>query len=145
MPRLPQVEQARAVMTEAQEWSVVKWLREKRRVRKMADQANAALDELNRQTKARWPAEAQRAYAAARSGTNGDVSEAVLALIQRVLQADEQAARARADAEATFDEAERQLSARLAREGCGKAIRSWDLHEKAIRQCEAAAAKTNGG
>jgi len=141
MPRLPQVEQARAVMTEAQEWSVVKWLREKRRVRKMADQANAALDELNRQTKALWPAEMQRAYAAARDGERAENNGELSALIQRVLQADEHAKRARADAEATFDEAESQLSARLAREGCGKAIRSWELHEKAIRQCEAGVAK----
>jgi len=41
------------------------------------------------------------------------------------------------DAEATFDEAEKQLSTRLAREGCRKAIESWDLHEKAIRKAEA--------
>jgi hypothetical protein len=41
------------------------------------------------------------------------------------------------DAEHTFDEAERLLSTSLAREGCQKAIRSWDLHEKAIRRAEA--------
>jgi hypothetical protein len=41
------------------------------------------------------------------------------------------------DAEETFDEAERQLSTSLAREGCRKAIQSWELHEKAIRRAEA--------
>jgi len=40
-------------------------------------------------------------------------------------------------AEETFDEAERQLSTRLAREGCEKAIRAWDLKEKAISKAEA--------
>jgi hypothetical protein len=41
------------------------------------------------------------------------------------------------DAEDAFDLAEKQLSTRLAREGCQKAIHSWDLHEKAIRKAEA--------
>jgi hypothetical protein len=48
------------------------------------------------------------------------------------------AERAHLDAENTFDEAERQLSTRLAREGCAKAIASWELHEAAIRKAEAA-------
>jgi hypothetical protein len=39
-------------------------------------------------------------------------------------------------AEQTFDEAEKQLSTRLAREGCRQAIESWNLHQKAIRQSE---------
>jgi hypothetical protein len=42
------------------------------------------------------------------------------------------------DAENTFDEAERQMSTRLAREGCSKAIASWELHEAAIRKAEVA-------
>jgi hypothetical protein len=40
------------------------------------------------------------------------------------------------EAEKAFDDAERQLSTSLAREGCRKAIHSWDLHEKAIRKAE---------
>jgi hypothetical protein len=40
------------------------------------------------------------------------------------------------DAEETFDKAEKQLSTALAREGCRKAILSWDLHEKAIHKAE---------
>jgi hypothetical protein len=46
------------------------------------------------------------------------------------------------DAEDTFDEAEKKLSTRLAREGCRKAIDSWDLHEQAIRKSEAAIGAT---
>jgi hypothetical protein len=49
---------------------------------------------------------------------------------------DDEAYRARMDAEKTFDDAEKQLSTSLAREGCRKAIFSWDLHEKAIRKAE---------
>jgi len=54
-----------------------------------------------------------------------------------VKEADDQAHHARMDAERTFDEAERRLSTSMAREGCKKAIHSWDLHEKAIRRAEA--------
>ena len=42
----------------------------------------------------------------------------------------------RLDAEGTFDEAERRLSAAVAREGAQKAIASWELREKAIRKAE---------
>ena len=140
MRKLPEVEEARALMAEAMAWSVMKWLREKKRVRKVADKANAALDELNRDTKERWSHERRSAYEelAQQSCTpqsqpiNPDIRQFVL----RVKEADDQAYRARMDAEHTFDEAERLLSTSLAREGCQKAIRSWDLHEKAIRRAE---------
>jgi hypothetical protein len=58
--------------------------------------------------------------------------------VKKVKEADDEAYRARMDAEETFDEAERQLSTSLAREGCRKAIHGWELHEKAIRKAEAA-------
>ena len=132
MRTLPEVEQARQVMSEAAEWSVMKWLREKKRVRRLADEANAALDRLNRETKARWPAEWRAAW------NRETRHDAALPLLARVRQADELAMRVRQEAEDTFDEAERQLSARLAREGCGKALRSWELHEQAIRRAEEA-------
>ena len=65
-------------MTEAMRWSVMKWLREKKNVRKAADQANAALDKLNREVKERWPDIVKSAYSAlgpqssATSSGNGD-------------------------------------------------------------------------
>ena len=55
MEKLPEVETAKALMTEAMVWSVMKWLREKKRVRKTADLANAALDQLSAVTRQRWP------------------------------------------------------------------------------------------
>ena len=121
MGKLAEVAEAKAVMTEALEWSVLKWLREKKRVRKLADRANDALD---------------RALEALRPSLDG-AGETVLG---RLRQAGEQARRARMDAEATFDEAEKQLSTALAREGCRKAIHSWELYEKAIQLTEHAAA-----
>jgi len=56
-----------------------------------------------------------------------------------VKQADDEAENARLDAEETFDEAERQLSSSMARQGAEKAIDSWDRREKAIRKAEALA------
>jgi len=140
MRKLPEVEAARALMAEAMAWSVMKWLREKKRVRKVADQANAALDELNRTVKANWRHEVRDTYLAVTQSNTTRASQAVnqdlIQFIHRVQDADDQASRARMDAERTFDEAERLLSTSLAREGCQKAIRSWDLHEKAIRRAE---------
>jgi hypothetical protein len=151
MKKLPEVETAKALMTEAMTWSVMRWLREKKRVRKGADAANAALDRLSLELRQHWPSSVQAAYAAlavqstgapraahpqcTAALTSGD-SEAALKAKQ-MKDADEHAYRARMDAEATFDDAEKQLSTRRAREGCQKAIRSWELHEGAIRKSEA--------
>ena len=63
----------------------------------------------------------------------------VLAIAQKVLEADEETERQRLDAEDTFAEGERQMSTAMAREGAGKALATYDLHEKAIRKAEAAA------
>jgi hypothetical protein len=136
--QVPEVEEARALMTEAMEWSVMKWLKEKRRVRKTADRANDALDQLSRETKLLWSDELRATYGALVQNTSRgnqpktEISNAV----KQVKQADDEAFRAHMDAESTFDEAERQLSTSMAREGCRKAIYSWELHEKAIRIAE---------
>ncbi|HKH97773.1 MAG TPA: hypothetical protein VJ999_01590 [Candidatus Sulfotelmatobacter sp.] len=147
MEELAEVETAKALMTEAMAWSVMKWLREKKRVRKTADEANAALDQLSAAVKQCWSEDVRAAYEALlpqAAGTRSRNSkkppsaitpEATL-IAQKIKQADDDAYGARMDAEATFDEAERQLSTSLAREGCRKALHGWDLHEKAIRKAE---------
>lgn len=146
MKKLREVEDAKRVMNEAMEWSVFTWLFQKRKVRGTADRANAALDKLNAATKAKWDAETRSAYKqfTARSHNshpdgNGSarVNEELLQFVKTVKEADEAAYRARTRAEETFDHAERQLNTDLAREGCRQAIRSWELHEKAIRRAEA--------
>jgi hypothetical protein len=148
MQKLPEVEEATTLMIEAAAWSVMKWLREKKRVRKVADKANAALDELDRTVKARWSHEVRAAYNELLQPTGAGKSERrtqlnphqssalpdVAEFVRQVKEDDDEAYRARMDAERTFDEAERLLSTRLAREGCKKAILSWDLHAKAIRR-----------
>jgi len=122
--------------------------------------ANAALDELEKQVKAGWSDDLKRAYreveAEARADGNPrakrqaekareearDVAAEIKLAAGRVKEADDQAYEAHMDAERTFDEAERRLSAGMAREGAEKAIESWVLHEKAIRRAEAAARRT---
>ena len=136
MRKLPEVEEAKALMSEAVEWSVMKWLREKKRVRKTADRANDALDQLSKETKLLWPEELRAAYGAQVSSRDNKADPDTLNAVKQVKRADEEAFRARMDAETTFDEAESQLSTSMAREGCRKAIYSWELHEKAIRIAE---------
>ena len=149
MEKIPAVETAKTVMSEAVAWSVMKWLRKKKTVRKIADRANAALDQLNRATKDRWSDEVRAAYEAlgvkaagktkacgANASNSPATSPQAMLGARKVKEADEEAYRARMDAEETFDTAEKQLSTALAREGCRKAIRSWELHEKAIRKAE---------
>jgi len=60
--KVPEVEEARAVMTEAMAWSVFTWLLRKSEVRATADRANAAVDRLKRATRSRWSSEIRLAY-----------------------------------------------------------------------------------
>lgn len=145
MRKLPEVEEAKALMAEAMDWSVFTWLFQKRRVRQTADRANEALDSLNHAVKEQWTAEMKATYKSlsgkGRPKGNGagaeHIDEETRILVGQVKQADDAAYRARMTAEDTFDEAERQLNTDMAREGCRQAIHSWLLHEKAIRKAEA--------
>lgn len=146
MSRLPEVEDAKELMIEAMDWSVFTWLFQKSRVRKTADRANAALDKLKRAVKSRWSDEVKAAYqevtAKARQQSSHaaveNINPEIKNFVKKMKEADDAARRARAEAEETFDEAERQLNTDLAREGCRKAIQQWELDEKAIRRAEAA-------
>jgi hypothetical protein len=143
MRKLAEVEEAKSLMNEAKDWGVWHWLTDKRRVRIAADRAVDALNELDRQVKAAWSEDLIQAYrelesAKSKRRANGVTAE-VRAAVERVKQADDEAEAARLDAEATFDEAERRLSASMAREGAQKAIDSWELREKSIRKAEVAA------
>jgi hypothetical protein len=143
MEKIAVVEEAKAVMAESVNWSVMKWLREKKRVRRLADDANAALDVAEKEVKAHWSAKLTAAYASLKPAEkkNGDAAAhdaQLLAQAKKIKEADELAYRVHMDAEDTFDEADRKLSTSLAREGSRKAIDSWELHEAAIRRAESA-------
>jgi len=146
MDKIAEVENAKVLMNEAMTWSVMKWLREKKRVRKTADEANAALDRSSQAVREQWPEPVRAVYEglAAQAATVRRQPKAwsttdpnAMLIATQSKEKDDEAYRARMDAEATFDLAEKQLSTSLAREGCRKAIYSWDLHEKAIRKAEA--------
>ena len=155
MKKLIEVEEATALMNEAKQWGVWRWLWEKARVRATADRAVDALADLEKTVKASWNDDLKKAYrelealAALDSNPRAKrqyekarevarhVDPEIKRAVQRVKEADDAARNARTDAEGTFDEAERRLSTDMAREGAQKAIDSWDLREKAIRKAEA--------
>jgi len=120
MHKLAAVEEAKALFEEAKDWGVWRWLTEKRRARQTADAAWEALEEYEKQVRASW---------------NGD--QAIKQAAKKLKAADEEAYKARMDAEAKFDEADRRMSTALAREGSQMAIDAWVMREKFIRKLEA--------
>lgn len=120
MRKLPAVEQAKQLFEEAKEWGVWRWLAEKRRARRTADAAWEALEECERKVKVAWSDETRRAFRE-----------------DKALQAvDRKAHKARMDAEAQFDEADRRMSTDMARQGAAMAIAAWQMREKLIRAIE---------
>lgn len=157
MQKLAEVEEAKELMNRAKDWSLWRWLLEKGRVRATADRAVDALEAQEKKVKGAWEDDLRKAYREleaqasyesnprskrqyekAREEAKGIDAKTKLA-VQRVKEADDEAYDARMDAEETFDEAERRMSADMAREGAQKAIDSWELREKAIRKAEALA------
>jgi hypothetical protein len=153
------VEEAKSLMNEAKDWGVWRWLMEKSKVRSMADRANEALDNLAKNVKASWGEDLKKVYGELEAKELFDenprakrryekaLSEArhvdgkIRLAVERVKRADDEACAARVEAEQVFEDAERQMSASLARQGAVKAIASWELREKAIRKAEALARK----
>ena len=156
MRKLPVVEDARAIMTEGTQWGVWKWLLEKRRVREIADEARAALDQFEMKVKATWSDDLKIAYNQL-VAQDGDVKQVrqkaklgkkeaapkidshVMTVVKRVKEADDDAYNAHEDAEDLFAEAEKRMSTSTAREAARKALEAYDLHESAIRKAEALA------
>ncbi|MGD0930123.1 MAG: hypothetical protein ABR902_05675 [Candidatus Korobacteraceae bacterium] len=160
MKKLPAVEDARAVMTEGREWGVWKWLTEKRRVRGLADEARAALEELEMKVKLTWSDDLKIAYNQVvteegdtkrarpkvkqrKPAGGGRLDAKTLAAAKRVAEADDEAYNAHEDAEEAFAEAERKMSTGMARDAARTALAAYDLHEAAIRKAEALARGKN--
>ena len=153
MQKIEAVEEARNLMLEAKDWSVWKWLTEKRRVREAADQANEALDKLEEKIKKSWSDELKHAYRELEEADPDHeqhrhskkldqaikISPEIRALAKKIKQAHDTAYDAHMRAEETFEVAASHLNLSMAREGTAQAIESWDLKEKAIRKAEAAA------
>jgi hypothetical protein len=157
MEELAVVEEAKELMNEAKDWSVWHWLLEKKRVRAASDRANEALDNLAKKVRASWGDDLRKVYRELEAQDSFEsnprtkrqyekakeearhVDAKIRVAVQRVKQADDEAWNARMDAEQIFEDAERQLSAGLARQGAARAIECWDLRERAIRKAEALA------
>jgi len=144
MKKLAEVEEAKAIMTEGLRWSVMRWLKEKKRVRRAADKANETLWAMQKAVKDSWSEDLRLAYedSAARGDGGGRVRLPAIdpetrLFVRSVKEADDEAYQAHLDAEDTFDRADKRLSTSLAREGARKAILSWVLYEKAIVTAEA--------
>ena len=157
MQKIGSVEEAKALLNEAKDWPVWRWLFEKKRVRAAADTAWAALEEVEKQVKGSWGDDLRKAYREFQAASNmdgnpkgrrlydqakeeaKDVDPELRAFAERLQKADDEAFQARMTAEDTFDEAERRLSIPLARQGSEQAIDAYELREKFIRRAEAAA------
>lgn len=156
MRKLSAVEDAKAIMTQGTEWGVLKWMMEKKRVRETADEARAALDELEKKVKATWSDDLKLAYnqllsengngkRTRKNGAGGkktspqEINKRITDAVRRVMQADDEAYDAHETAEEVFAQAEQRMSTNLARKGARKALVAYDVHEAAIRQAEALA------
>lgn len=136
MHKLTPVENAKTLFNQAKDWSVWQWLMEKTRARTTADAAWEALEDCEGKVIAAWPPEWQKAYRSNSQRANG-LDREVMAELEVLRQAGEDAQEARDAAESQFDEADRRMSTSMACEGAQMAIDAWVLREKVIRKAEA--------
>jgi len=146
MKKLAEVEEAKSIMTEAQDWGIWRWLTEKRKVRLAADGCNEALSRAEKKVIESWPDDMRAAYQrlAAQDGAgkkppHRKIDGELLEAVRKIKDALDEAERVRLDAEDIFDRADRALSTSMAKEGTRRAIEAWELREKAIRKAESAA------
>ena len=125
MHKLAAVDEAKALFEEAKGWGVWGWLTEKGRLRRTADSAWEALEACEGEVRKSLDAATRKEAA------------------QQLRKADADATKARMDAEAQFDEADRRMSTGMAREGAQMAIDAWTMREKIIRKLEAMGRKNS--
>ena len=141
MHKLAPVEEAKTLFKEATDWSVWRWLTEKKRARTTADAAWEVLEACEEKVKAEWAEEWRQAYGHQKSRRYAELDPEMQAALQRLHELDEEARQARDAAEAQFDEADRRMSSSMACEGAQMALDAWALRESFIRKAEALARK----
>lgn len=141
MHKLAPVEDAKTLFNEAKDWSVWRWLMEKKRARNTADEAWLALEACEEKVRAGWHDGWREAYGRPRSKAYLSLNPEVKEFLDRLHAEDVQAQRARDAAEAQFDEADRRMSTSMACEGAQMAIDAWEMRERVIRKAEALARK----
>jgi hypothetical protein len=137
MHKLTAVENAKTLFNEAKDWSVWRWLMEKKKARTTADAAWEALEACEAQVKAGWGEDLQKAYGHPKSKAHAALEAETREALDRLHEADVAAQQARDAAEAQFDEADRRMSSSMACEGAQMAIDAWEQREKVIRKAEA--------
>lgn len=145
MKKIAEVEEAKSIMTEAQDWGIWRWLTEKRKVRLAADNCNDALARAEKKTIESWPDEMRAAYEELVAQDVGGkkrhakkIDADVVEMVRKIKEALDHAETVRLDAEDIFDRADRALSTSMAKQGTVRAIEAWELREKAIRKAESA-------
>jgi len=139
MHKLAPVEDAKTLFNEAKDWSVWRWLIEKKHARTTADAAWEALEACEEKVKAGWDEEWRKAYGHPKSRGHAALDPEVRAALERLHADDEEGKKAHEAAEAQFDEADRRMSSSMACQGAQMAIDAWELREKFIRKAEALA------
>jgi hypothetical protein len=139
MHKLAPVEDAKTLFNEAKDWSVWRWLIEKKHARTTADAAWEALEACEEKVKAGWNEEWREAYGHPKSRRYAALDPEVKGALERLHKDDEEARQARDAAEAQFDEADRRISTSMACTGAQMAIDAWKMREKVIRKAESLA------
>src|SRR5258708_21946109 len=104
MHKLTPVEDAKTLFNEAKDWSVWRWLIEKKKARTTADAAWQALEASEEKVKAGWREEWLQAYGHPKSRRHAALDPEVKEALERLYQDDEEALQARDAAEAQIDE-----------------------------------------
>ncbi len=144
MKKITEVEEAKAIMTAAQDWGIWRWLTEKRKVRLAADSCNDALSRAEKRIIESWPDDMRAAYDELSDGKKKrgkKIDAEVMETVRKIKESLDEAERVRLDAEDIFDRADRALSTSKAKQGTFRAIEAWEMREKAIRKAETAAKK----
>ena len=145
MHKLAPVEDAKTLFNEAKDWSVWRWLIEKKHARTTADAAWAALEACEEKVKTGWDEEWRQAdldlsaNGRSKARRHRSLSPELKAALERLHEADEESRQAHEAAEAQFDEADRRMSSSMACTGAQMAIDAWEMREKVIRKAEALA------
>jgi hypothetical protein len=137
MKRLTAVEEARKLFEGAKAWGLWEWLNEKKRARQTAEAAWEALDRYERKVQASWNEDILHGWRGLDTGRRTNhLDPAIWRALEDLKKSDAAAHKARMDAQARFEEADREMSALLARQGAQMALEAWTLREEFIRRME---------
>src|ERR1019366_3581821 len=129
MHKLVAVEEAKTLFNEAKDWSVWRWLIEKKHARTSADAAWEALEACEEKVRAGWNEDWRQAYGHPKSKRHAALDPEVKAALERLYEEDKEGRQAHDAAEAQFDEADRRMSTSMACTGAHMAMDAWEMGE----------------